>query len=129
MLEIKDIDGATFAFPASVIEQGLLLPESEIPKDFPNRELWEELFAKIFYSGGVKGKDLYLVQKKGVDGKKAFRQITAVMKSYQPRHQHKEIGVSFMFSEWFESYGWKDQESEKKASKVFFQEELPDGDA
>ena len=40
--------------------------------------------------------------KDGVDNKKAMAAISAILRSFDPKHEHKEAGVAYLFSEWFE---------------------------
>lgn len=37
----------------------------------------------------------------GVDGNDAYRQLGAIMGSYQPQHVHKIAGVAYLASLWF----------------------------
>ena len=36
------------------------------------------------------------------DTNKAIRHLKAILVSYDPKHEHKEAGVAFLLSEWFE---------------------------
>lgn len=125
MIPVKEMNDVMFAFPADVVREGYLPAWDDIPEEFRvlGSTKWGELFADVFYSGGQKGKDLYLLAKRGVDIKNAWRQINACMRSYEPKHEHKGAGVAFMFSEWFEDYEWKAKPEDAKdqdKSAVFF---------
>ncbi len=41
--------------------------------------------------------------KPGVEGFKAIAAINAAMKSFEPKHEHKEAGCAFMLAEWFDA--------------------------
>ena len=101
----KDVDDVTFAFPADVSEY---LPKMEdIPKEFhiPSFEnKWMRLFSMLFY-GDKKLDDMWIIQKEGIDPTKAGRHIMCIMKSYQPKHEHKIAGCTYLMSEWFEDWG------------------------
>lgn len=100
---LQDVSAADLAFPARV--EHLMPKYADIPDDFKRgRTKWNELFSKWFYSG-VKG--LQFVRKPGVDDEtteKALRQIRCVMRSYEPKHEHKEAAVAYMLSRFFDDY-------------------------
>jgi hypothetical protein len=99
MLEPKDVDDATMAFPAQVV--GTYLPkEEDIPEEFWNRgNEWTEIVDHWFAFG--LNHEVSFHAKEGVDGEKAFRHCAAVMKSYEPKHEHKVAGVGYLLSEFF----------------------------
>jgi len=101
MFPIAEIDDATLAFDASV--RHLMPPQSDIPDEFrfsiPAKNKWNRLFNDWFFLGLT---SLELTPKEGVDQDKALRHIRAVMGSYEPKHEHKEAAVAYLFSEWFE---------------------------
>jgi hypothetical protein len=99
----KDVDAATFAFPARVL--GTLLPANR-----PESErCWRDLFTRWFFAGLPK--DTEFTPKAGIDRTKAMRHISACMRSFEPKHEQKEAGVAYLLSLWFErieskSGGW-----------------------
>lgn len=96
----KDIDRVGMAFPTSV--DGMMPAYKDIPEEFKNWNRptkWNKLVSAIFF-GGLK--KLELRPKPGVDQEKAFRHIRYIMGSWEPKHEHKEAGCAFLFSEWFE---------------------------
>lgn len=80
-----------------------LPPSNEIP-DVYNRghTRWNKLTSKWFFSGLDQGDIGPLVPKPGVDKRKALRALGAILRSWEPKHEHKEAGVAYLFSEWFE---------------------------
>lgn len=95
--EVSDLD---IAFPASVSH---LMPKYEdIPKEFqgfrPN-STWGGLFNNWFYRGLS---NLSLQPKPGIDIVKALRHIRCIMRSFEPKHEHKESAVAYLLSCWFE---------------------------
>ena len=40
--------------------------------------------------------------KEGIDIDCAFMHLGAIMSSYEPKHEHKEAGVAFLMSLWFD---------------------------
>lgn len=108
-IKVVDVPQIDFAFPSDVIGR-FLPPVEEIPKDFhgtKEHRYWEELAARLFY-GDTRNKDLQLYPKEGVDPEKAYRMINACLRSYQPRQEHKMLGVSFLFNSFFEKYDYKE---------------------
>lgn len=97
-----DVDDVTYAFPAQVI--GTLLPKAEeIPKEIRDhwgRWKWSSLAEDWFYDGLPD--DVVFYPKEGVDSKKAVRQLSACLRSYQPSQQHKIAGVAYLMDCFFE---------------------------
>lgn len=97
MYPIKDIDNSTFAFAGSVLS--LMPAEDEIPAEFKNlSNKWNRIFNHLYFKNALSVK---FSPKAGVDEIKALRQIRAIMRSYEPSHEHKEAAVAFLLSEWF----------------------------
>jgi hypothetical protein len=67
-----------------------------------------DLIASWFYRGvkaidrGFEANGVRYVAKPGVDSKKAFVAIRAVLGSFEPKHEHKIAGCGSMLSEWFD---------------------------
>ena len=85
------------AFPAKVV--GTLLPlRSEIPDEFRSLQSpWCQIVSRMFFMGGKFPKT-----KHGIDEQMARRHITAVLRSFEPKHEHKEGGAAYLMSLWFE---------------------------
>ena len=96
MREIPEINGLDTAF--GNIQH--LPPVSQIPEKFQNHETpWCVLVSLWFFNGLPKETDFH--PKEGVDPIKALRAIAAIMRSFEPKHEHKEAGCAFLLSEWF----------------------------
>ena len=104
-MEIIEISEAEMAFPARVDH---ILPKwKDIPDEFKNLNngtKWNKLFSAWFFSGLTK---LKLTPKPNVDKDKAMRMISVCMRSFDPKHEHKEAGVAYMLSEFFEDCSYK----------------------
>lgn len=98
MIPVPDVNGLSVAF-GNVAH---LPPMKDIPEEFKGHRgnKWTELFSQWFYSGLPKGTEF--VPKPGVDKSKALAAIRAVMVSFEPKHEHKEAGVAYLLSEWFD---------------------------
>lgn len=85
-------------FPANVDH---LLPScTDIPQEFKDyRNHWNELAETWFFSG-LSSDALY--PKPGIDKTEALRHLKAIMGSFEPKHEHKIAGVSYLMSLWFE---------------------------
>ena len=96
-VELSDLD---LAFPAKVSQ---LMPKyTDIPKeftDFNRHNKWQQMVSDWFFCGL---KDLKLAPKAGIDSKKAIRHISAIMGSFEPKHEHKEAACAYLLSLWFD---------------------------
>lgn len=79
----------------------------EIPKEFkehnsPNK--WNKLFSDWFFVGL---KSLDITPKKGVDKDRAMKYIREFMGTWATKHEHKEAGIAYVMSLWFEDAKWE----------------------
>lgn len=89
-----------------------LPPYDEIPGEFSHmNNKWNQLFNEWFFFGLAK---LEVIPKEGIDKKKALTAISAHMRSFKSKHEHKEAGVAFLMSEWFEDAVWEAKAKPKK---------------
>jgi len=96
----QPITRALEVFPASVSH---LMPKyEEIPEEFRNRNSqnkWLQFQRSWFFNGlNTTG----LVSKKDIDLVTAIRHLSAIQRSYEPKHEHKEASVAYLASLWFE---------------------------
>lgn len=99
-MEPKEVSDAMLAFPGSVIEEGLLPAWEDIPEDFKDHyNPWCRDVQALFFKGSTKRP---LRAKDGVSPEKMSRHISACLRSYQPKHEHKEAGVAWLLSQWTE---------------------------
>lgn len=98
MFPIKEIDPITAAFGATNIAD--LMPKyADIPAEFKHQtNRWNRVFNDWFFSGAS---NLKVTPKEGVDKTRAMAHIKAVMRSFEPKHEHKEAGVAFLLDQWF----------------------------
>lgn len=98
MLAIPDVDKVDVVFSGQKALE--IMPKmKDIPKDFPNRRKWGQVMNDWFFNGLKNAK---WTPKAGVDQGKALAAIATVMRSFAPKHEHKQAAVAFMLSEWFE---------------------------
>jgi hypothetical protein len=77
------------------------LPSYEsIPEDFKRgRGPYCKATSRWFFQGLPKGA---LVAKPGINTTMALGHLKAVLGSFAPKHEHKEAGVAYLMSLWFE---------------------------
>jgi len=97
----KPVDRATAAFGASRIDDYLPAWDS-IPDEFKqyNGTKWNKVFSDWFYCGLAKAE---WKPKSGIETSTALAHIRACMASWEPGHEHKEAGVAYLLSLWFEN--------------------------
>jgi hypothetical protein len=101
---IKEVSGLDVAFGPSDITD-MMPPYADIPNEFTRfTNPWHGLVADWFFQGLDK---LELTPREGVDRTLAMKHIRSVMGSFAPKHEHKEAGVAFLLSEWFEKAEWQ----------------------
>ena len=94
-IEINDVD---IAFGGQAMK--ILPPYDAIPDEFkrPGNQ-WVKWSGDWFF----KGLDRYPVAKEGIDLSLAMSNLSAVQRSFAPKHEHKEAGVAYLASLWFSS--------------------------
>jgi hypothetical protein len=77
-----------------------ILPRmSEIPEEFHrSNHPWCRWQQQWFF----KGLDSVPVAKPGVDSRMAMANLACVQGSWEPKHEHKEAGVAYLASLWFD---------------------------
>jgi hypothetical protein len=81
------------------------LPEyKDIPEEYKNMNKqtgWLGFISKWFFRG-LDDKDMERINpREGVDPKLALRAVGAIMRSFEPKHEHKAAGCAYLMSEWF----------------------------
>lgn len=94
------INDAQFAFPANVAP--LMPPVEQIPEEFayPNNP-WNQFANNWFFHGIKEGE--FPEAKENIDLQTAFRHISAIMGSWEPKHEYKIAAVAYLMSLWFEN--------------------------
>jgi hypothetical protein len=94
---ITKLSTAEMAFPAHVV--GRLIPDyNKIDRKDPAIRRLESVAQTLFFQGGnVEGWE----PKEVIDKLGALRQINCVLRSFEPKHEHKIAGVAFLLNEWF----------------------------
>lgn len=81
----------------------LLPPMNEIPGEFKHHNPWVTCVATWFAIGLKKPK---FVMKDGIDKAMALKHIGAILRSFDPSHEHKEAGCAYLMSLWFDKVEW-----------------------
>lgn len=100
MRKIPELTGVERAF--GCIKH--LPPMAEIPDKFKTVDdtPQNEFIGKWFFKGLREEDVAELIPKAGVDKKKALIAISAILRSFEPQHEHKEAGCAYLLDEWFE---------------------------
>jgi hypothetical protein len=111
----KAIDQVTLAFPANVV--GTYLPPRDvIPEDFDRN--WHHDshewcgVANRWFSEGIEKSEFK--PKDGIDEAAAWRHLSACMRSFEPKHEHKIAGVAWLMSMWFDKASGDEHGAEPK---------------
>ena len=78
-----------------------LLPAwSEIPEEFkrPDGTKWNRVVSDWFFYGL---RNVVWTPRPGVDASEALARVETCVRSWQPRHEHKEAGCAYLLSECF----------------------------
>lgn len=104
MFQAVDVSDLELAFGGDMSK--LMPPYVDIPAQFkkPRGTKWNELASDWFFSGV---KNLQLTPREGVDKQKALRHIAAILRSFQPKHEHKEASVAYLLEQWFSDGTWE----------------------
>lgn len=80
---------------------GEYLPEyGEIPDDFKRDSNQFVVLTSMWFFNGLDRSRLKV--KPGIDANAALRHLSCVLRSFEPKHEHKEAGVAYLMSLWFE---------------------------
>jgi hypothetical protein len=94
-ITVADVD---IAFGGNIWK--LMPAMAKIPSEFHHgSNKWNKFMSDWFYRGL---KNLNVTPKKGIDEKAALRHLAAILKSWEPKHEHKEAAVAYLASLWFE---------------------------
>lgn len=80
-----------------------LPPWEKIPVEF--RRLhgpWCQQVARWFFMGADKEWVDRITPKPGVDKTAALLAVQAILRSFEPKHEHKEAGAAYLLSLWFD---------------------------
>lgn len=74
----------------------------DIPAEFKSSSnYWANWQSKWFFDG-LKPEDMP-TPKPGIDLDTAMRHLGAINRSFEPKHEHKQAGVAYLASLWFET--------------------------
>lgn len=103
----QEIDDVLNVFPGDV--RHLMPLYSAIPEEFQRGHTdWNRFVSHWFFRGDPFATwDLHV--NPDVDPEKAFRHLSTILKSWQPKHEHKEAAVAWLASRWFSKIEKKEQ--------------------
>jgi hypothetical protein len=95
------IDNILYAFPGHL--DRLLPPLESIPEDYrlgwTGHNEWTRFVNAWFDIGWPTNVNVY--ERPDVDAEAAFRHLHTIMRSFEPKHEHKIAGVAWLMSRWF----------------------------
>ena len=97
-MQPQTVNNIELVFPANV--RHLMPPEEEIPEDY-----WrfsgpkQTIAARWFYQGLDTS---ILIAKKGIDKQAAIRHLSAVLGSWEHKHEYKMAAASYLIDQWFD---------------------------
>ena len=103
-----DVDDAQIAFGGGdLIPYGdwagsdFMPSGDDIPAEFKtyNHRGWNGVVSTWFYKGLPE--DVKFFPKKGIDTQKALNHVGTIMRSWTPKHEHKEAACAYLLSLWF----------------------------
>lgn len=97
----QEISPVQRAFPAGVV--GTLMPPMDtIPPEFQGGGTeWNRLVSHWFFFGSPFEK-WNIGVRKGVDPEKALTHISTILRSFEPKHEHKEAAAAWLMSRWYD---------------------------
>lgn len=100
VVEVSNIDLA-FGRIDGIIPAYKDIPD-EYKTDYPEDQLIKKFreFTDMWFFCGVH--IINITPKEGIDKKKALRMVTAVIKSFEPSHEHKQAGVTYLMHNLFD---------------------------
>lgn len=93
----QPVNDVLFVFPARII--GVLIPDWDLlPCEFQNGTSGFEELARHACFNPVELRPDVLID--GVDATVASRQLNAIARSFEPKHEHKEAALAYLLSLW-----------------------------
>lgn len=110
-MEPKKISDAMLAFPADVRD---MMPDYEdIPPEFKSSgNEWVRMQRSWFYEG-LSAASMFMPSE-GIEAEEAFRHLSAIQGSFQPKHEHKVAAVAYLAHLWFDSAAYGPKGTTKK---------------
>lgn len=69
-----------------------------------------QLIALWFFKGVPQAQINKMKAREGICGQKALRAIFSILKSFEPKHEHKMAACAYLLDEWFEIEGMEDEQ-------------------
>lgn len=103
----QEVDDLMMAFPG-VLGSLMPSPEETGPEEDQDPK-WLE-FQRRWFGRGLP-ETTEIAPREGIDPEKAFRHLTAIQRSYEPKHEHKTAAVAWLASKWFAGITYGDEDS------------------
>jgi hypothetical protein len=87
---------------------GLMPAYETIPAEFKDSHTFWGKVVNLWFCRGLRGTEWK--PKSGIDAGKAVAHVTAIMHSFEPRHEHKTAASAYLLSLWFDDVTYDGQE-------------------
>ena len=104
MMQPVPVDDVMLVYPGDVEH---LMPDLKaIPDEYREwTAAWScRLFNDVFFRGV---KQIKLYPREGINPDLAWRHVTAIMRSFSPKHEHKEMACRYLLDQWFKDAPWE----------------------
>lgn len=91
---VEDVD---VAFPAHAMD--VMPPMRDIPQKYLRNHPYHLLLHAWMFTGLDEKVEFHM--QPGVDGATAYRHLSVIVGSYQPKHEHKMAAFAFLCAQWF----------------------------
>ena len=89
---------------------------NKIPDEYKRGHTPENKLVSQWFFNGLSESDIAsLAPREGVDKNKALAACSACLRSFEPKHEHKEAGVAYLLNQWF-SVGAKETKEQPQTT-------------
>lgn len=106
----REIPPVLYAFPAQV--EALMPTWDAIPDDFKRQNEWVR-YVEAWFFHGFTG----LFTREDIAGEDAYRHLDTILRSFQPKHEHKVAAVAWLASRWFASIPEKTTDQDDRTNE------------
>lgn len=106
----KPVTDLYMVFPASAVTDGYLPPMDEIPKKYRRDQSAWNVFVRDWMHGRFHDVSMLPAEDATWTAEEAYRHIQVVLRSFEPKHEHKMAAAAYLADLWFLSVRWKPEQ-------------------
>lgn len=102
-----DFNDVELAFPAHALEH---MPAYEdIPDGYKHSQEWFSRVWDDLFFGGLDDIQFFPKDESWDEGdvRRAWRHLNVILRSFAPKHEHKQAALAYLTDQWFEAVRWK----------------------